>query len=61
MLRIRQWLAEQPNFRVRYVSYNDTLADPAGAVAAIDEFLGARLDQQAMIGVVDPALYRQRR
>ncbi|MFL5804298.1 MAG: sulfotransferase domain-containing protein [Roseiflexaceae bacterium] len=61
LLRIKQWLGDQPHFSVLYLSYNDILADPQGAIAAVNRFLGAQLDPQAMIGVVDPALYRQRR
>jgi hypothetical protein len=59
--RTKQWLAEQPNFRVLYASYNEILASPPIAVAAVSQFLGSGLDTQAMIAVVDPTLYRQRR
>jgi len=58
--RIGEWLAAQPNFRVLYVSYNQVLAHPPSAVAEVNQFLGSGLDTQAMIAVVDPALYRQR-
>jgi LPS sulfotransferase NodH len=55
-----KWLAEQPNFKVLYVNYNEMLADPAPQIARINEFLGGDLDTRAMMRIVDPALYRQR-
>lgn len=59
--RTRQWLAEQPNFEVLYVDYNELIRDPAPQVARINEFLGGQLDTAAMAAAVDPTLYRQRR
>ena len=59
--RARQWLAEQPNFEVLYVDYNEFIQEPAPQVARINEFLGGQLDVEAMTVVVDPTLYRQRR
>jgi hypothetical protein len=56
-----KWLAEQPNFDILYVNYNEMLQDPAPQVARINEFLGGDLDTQAMMAVVDPTLYRQKR
>jgi len=56
-----QWLRAQPNFRLLYVNYNAALQDPQPAVRAVNEFLGGDLDTQAMLRVVEPALYRQRR
>ena len=56
-----QWIRAQPNFRLLYVSYNDTLADPAPTVTALNDFLGGGLDTQAMMKVVEPELYRQRK
>lgn len=56
-----KWLAEQPNFEVLYINYNEMLSNPAPQVAKINEFLGGGLDTQAMLAVVDPTLYRQRR
>ena len=59
--RSNKWLADQPNFQVLYVNYNEMLADPGPQVARINEFLGGTLDTQAMLAVVDPSLYRQKR
>jgi len=60
LAKIERWLAGQPSFQVLHVSYNDLMADPARAAAAINRFLGGSLDEEQMLGHVDPALYRQR-
>jgi broad-specificity NMP kinase len=54
------WLADQPHMEVLKVSYNEVLAGPVEPVARINEFLGGDLDEERMVDVVDPALYRQR-
>ena len=54
------WAGRQPSFKVLYVSYNDTLANPAATVQAVNAFLGGGLDVAAMSRVVEPELYRQR-
>jgi len=59
--RNNRWLAAQPNFKVLYVNYNEMLQDPAPQVARINAFLGGTLDTRAMLAVIDPSLYRQRR
>lgn len=59
--KVRDWLAAQPNMEVLYVKYNEILSEPADAVARVNEFLGNSLDADAMLGVVDKQLYRQRR
>jgi hypothetical protein len=43
------------------VDYNDLLKDPAPWVERLNQFLGGGLNTQAMLAVVDPSLYRQRR
>ncbi len=58
--QIEEWLNAQPNFRVLYVHYSDVLADPMPHIAQINEFLGGKLDPQAMASVVDRNLYRNR-
>jgi hypothetical protein len=58
--RVKHWLARQPNVKTLYVRYADVLADPAAAAAAVNQFLGGRLDSGAMAGAVDGELYRQR-
>lgn len=59
--KFEKWIAEQPNFTVLEVSYNDLLADPKPSLEKINQFLGGQLNINAMAGVVDPALYRNRK
>jgi hypothetical protein len=54
------WIAQQPNFQVLNVDYNQVLADPCRQVARINEFCGGQLNEEAMATVVDPQLYRNR-
>lgn len=55
-----RWIGQQPHFKILFISYNETIAKPQPAIAAINEFLGGRLDTAAMLRVVEPQLYRQR-
>jgi hypothetical protein len=59
--QIEAWIAERPNVDVLYVSYNDLLAEPEPLVREVAGFLGGTLDVEAMTGVIDHSLYRQRR
>jgi hypothetical protein len=54
------WLASQPNMDVIYVSYNDLIQNPEDDVSRVSQFLGGILDDQAMLTVIDPTLYRER-
>ena len=54
------WLAQEPNFEVLYLSYNQVLQDPDGAVRSLSDFLGAAVDPGPMAEVVDPRLHRQK-
>ena len=55
------WIDKQPNVDVLYVSYNDVLGSPHEHAGRVNRFLGDMLDQEAMAGVVDSSLYRNRR
>lgn len=57
---VDEWMMTQDNVQVLYISYNDVLTNPAVQAARINVFLGGGLDEQAMVGVVDPDLYRNR-
>ena len=59
--RIEAWLDGQPNIEVIYVSYNEVLENPIEQVKRINQFLGNTFDVENMVGIVDQALYRQRR
>lgn len=54
------WIAAQPNFRVLYTNYNETLGDPRKTATAVARFLGGKLNVDAMVATVEPELYRQR-
>lgn len=56
----KAWLADQVNFRVLYVDYQNVVDDPQTQSRRIGEFLDGHLDTMAMAAVVDPELYRQR-
>jgi hypothetical protein len=50
----------QKNARVLFVQYNDLLANPREQIARVRDFVGVPLDADAMLGAIDPALYRNR-
>ncbi|MCI0490661.1 MAG: sulfotransferase [Blastocatellia bacterium] len=58
---IEAWLAGQQNFDVLYVNYNEVLRGPDEHIEKINRFLGNGLDVKSMAGVVDRALYRQKK
>lgn len=58
--RVEDWLDQQPNFEVIYVSYNEVLAHPHEEAKRVNSFFDHELDIGAMTTVVDPTLYRQR-
>ena len=55
------WLSSQPNMSVLYISYNDSLQNPAPTVSQVNRFLGGKLNTDNMMTIVDPRLYRQRK
>lgn len=55
-----EWHAKQSHIKLINVNYNELLADPQAWATKIDEFLGGGLNVEAMVGVVDPSLYRNR-
>ena len=59
--KVSRYIEEHSNFKVLYVSYNELVGDPLPSIKAVNEFLGGGLDTGAMLAVVDPSLYRQRR
>lgn len=58
--KVLGFLRDHDCFSVLEVKYNDTLADPAPTIAALNNFLGGELNTDAMRAVVEPALYRNR-
>jgi hypothetical protein len=61
MQKFKAWIPKQPAFSMLEVSYNDLLRDPDPIVQEINDFLGGGLEADAMVQVVEPALYRNRR
>ena len=59
--QMEAWIGQRPNMDVVYVDYNKMLQEPLDQAKAVNAFLGNRLDTDAMVGIVNPALYRQRR
>lgn len=58
---VRRWLAEQQNFKVQYVEYNDVLGNPHEVAERLNHFLGGTLNVEAMEQIPDQSLYRNRR
>lgn len=61
LVRLFAWIETQPNIDILYVNYSDIMANPVDGAKQINEFLGGGMNVEAMTGVVDPSLYRQRR
>ncbi len=59
--KLEVWLSGRENVSLLNVDYNDVVTDPTSAALKVDGFLGFGLDTAAMIKVIDPLLYRQRR
>jgi hypothetical protein len=53
-------LKRKPQFEVLELDYTAMVARPLEEVRRINEFLGGRLNVEAMAGVADPQLYRNR-
>jgi hypothetical protein len=58
--RLFAWLQNQSNIRVVQINYNRLISEPDTECDAIAEFLDHQLNVQQMLGVIDPALYRNR-
>ena len=58
---VKSWLANQTNFQVLEVTYNQLFLTPQENVAQICSFLERDLDAGAMQAVIDVNLYRQRK
>jgi hypothetical protein len=59
--RLRDWLGQQPNMQVLFVTYSELMAEPQDQARRVAEFLGGRADVGAMVKAVDPSLYRNRK
>lgn len=61
LVRLAAWIETQPNIGILYVNYTEVMKNPVEEVKKIDQFLGGGMNLEAMAGVADPKLYRQRR
>ena len=57
---VKERLHTQPHFSALYVSHGELLREPRSAVERIVAHLGRPLDREAMVGAVNPSLYRNR-
>ncbi len=61
MVRVKKMLAARPRTRVLTLERRDAIANPAGAAAKVNQFLGGGLDEAKMVSAVDASLHRNRR
>jgi hypothetical protein len=59
--QVKAWLTKQQNIEVLYVNYNTMLDDPLASLKQVNEFLGGDMDVNAMAGVINKELYRERK
>ena len=57
---LEEWLRTREQFSTLSIDHRDLIENPRAAAIEIDNFLDGGLDIEAMVHVVDPALYRQR-
>jgi hypothetical protein len=55
---VKQWIRRHSCFSVLDVQYAELVRNPTDRAQEINEFLGGGLNVAAMIGAVDPSLYR---
>ena len=60
LAKFEAWVAEQPSFRILDIDYNAMMADPEQPILAINDLLGGDMNVDAMRGVIQPSLYRNR-
>ena len=59
--KLRDWLREQKNIEVLYVSYNDLVDKSEEQAERVSAFLDSKANVAGMVKAVDPSLYRNRR
>lgn len=58
--QVEGWIAAQPHVVRLDVNYNRLIGEPRLNVTQINTFMGGGLDEEKMLGVINPDLYRQR-
>lgn len=61
LVDVRFMVRKRPNFEMLEIHYTQALEAPQTFVADVNAFLGGDLDVDAMMEVVDPELYRNRK
>ena len=61
LVDIRFMVRKRPNFEMIELQFRQALEEPRPFVAEINAFLGGGLDEEAMMSIVDPELYRNRK
>ncbi len=59
--QVKMKLAKNPQFRIMDIDYNAVLENPDLSIQQINNFLNNRLNEKAMLQVVDSNLYRNRK
>jgi hypothetical protein len=57
---VTTWLQQQTHMQVRYLTYQEILAEPRASASTIRQFLDGRLKVTPMVSVINHALYRNR-
>lgn len=57
---MKEWLNGQEGVEYIEVDFNELVNDPEPVVSRVISFLDVNLDEEAMVSVVDPELYRNR-
>ncbi|MBE0674901.1 MAG: sulfotransferase family protein, partial [Bacteroidales bacterium] len=59
--KVERWLGEQQNYSCCPISFNALFTEEVwDDIKKIDSFLGGNFNQEAMLAVIDNALYRKR-
>ena len=61
LVDVRFMVRKRPNFEMIEVQFTQALEDPQTFVSDVNMFLGGKLDVEAMMSIVDPELYRNRK
>lgn len=61
LVQVKFMVRDRPNMDMLEAHYRNALQEPEAFVRKVDEFLGGNLDTEAMAGVVDAQLYRNRK
>ena len=61
LVDVRFMVRKRPNFEMIEMPFTRALEAPQSFVTDVNDFLGGGLDVEAMMAIVDPELYRNRK